>query len=61
MIVRVMCPVNMELKPGDNIITIDGDTTTIVKMVETRYGTRAVLANNTWRPTTTYNKTWWKA
>lgn len=61
MIVRVMCPVNVELKPGDRITTIRGRELTIDKMVETRYGTRVVFTNGTWRPTTTYNKTWSKA
>jgi hypothetical protein len=56
-----MCPVNVELKSGDRIRTIEGKETTIRKMIETRYGTRVVLDNRTWRPITTYNKTWWKA
>lgn len=34
---------------------------TVRRMVETKYGVYAVFSDDTWRPLTTYNKTWWRA
>ena len=31
------------------------------KIVETNSGVYVVFNNHTWRPITTYNRTWWKA
>ena len=33
---------------------------TVVRLVETKYGVYAVFDNGTWRPMSTYGKTWWK-
>lgn len=33
----------------------------VTRVVETKHGVYAVFQDGTWRPTSTYDRTWWKA
>lgn len=67
MIVRVMTPVAIEIKPGDKVLfTKKRDalpfarSATVTRLTETNGHTFAVLSNCTWRPITSYGRTWKK-
>ena len=62
--VNVLKPVEIELKPG-NMVEIDFNygcpaIVTVMRLVETRNKTYAVLSNCTYRPISTYGFTWRK-
>ena len=63
--VNVLAPTEIELKPGDKV-EIDFynnywcRTVTVRRLVETGCHTYAVLSNSTYRPMSTYNRTWRK-
>jgi hypothetical protein len=56
----------VELKPGDRV-ELDGFETDwfnrpfyVVRLVETRNTTYAIFSNKTWRPISSYGRTWRK-
>lgn len=65
MLVNVLTPSEIDLKPGDRV-EFDHTYETrrngyyIRRIVETSKHTYAVFNNCTWRPITSYGKTWWK-
>ena len=58
--VKVTKEVEVELNPGDVVILDGYNTTGIRRLVETYNNTYAVFHNETWRPLSTYGKTWRK-
>lgn len=64
MLAKVKVPLYVELVPGDTVeyFNYRGEIrqTTIKRVVETKYQTYAVFANNTWRPLSTHGITWIK-
>ena len=58
-------PVEVDLNIGDKVV-FDFTTCprrsgyTVRRLVETEYGVYAVFNNGTWRPMSTYGKTWRK-
>lgn len=65
MLVDVLVPSKIDLKPGDRV-EIDytyrksRNGYYIRRIVETSKHTYVVFTNDTWRPITSYGKTWWK-
>ena len=62
--VNVLKPTEIELKPGDKV-EVDFNkpwvgVPYVVRLVESRYQTYAVLSNGTYRPMSTYGLTWRK-
>lgn len=67
MIISVMKPVSVDIKPGDDVLLTEkwdavpfGRRATITRITETRGRIYAVLSNDTWRPITSYGRTWKK-
>ena len=51
----------MVFRVGLKSIKLVRKTLIAKKIVETNSGVYVVFNNGTWRPITTYNRTWWKA
>lgn len=56
--VTVRCPKEIDLKPGYTVRLRSGGDVIINRIVETRYHIYVVLSNGTWRPLSSYGKTW---
>ena len=62
MLVNVLEPATREFKPGRAVkVHSDyGESYLLIKrIVETVTGTYVVFSDHTWRPVSTYGKTWW--
>lgn len=64
--VPVVCKNTLNVNPGDKFYVgwkpknYVRETLVVKKVVETKTGVHVVFDNDTWRPLTTYNWTWWK-
>lgn len=64
--VPVVCKNTVNINPGDEfyvgckLINYVRKTLKVRKIVETGNGIHVVFSDDTWRPLTTYNTTWWK-
>lgn len=59
--VKINVPTEISLKPKDAVYLIEERKNTWIKrIVETSHGVYVVLYNDTWRPLTTYGRTWKK-
>lgn len=67
MIITMMKPVSIDIKPGDKVeiqfryrCKRQLRDVIVRRLVETDHGTYAVLSNHTWRPLSSYGRTWKK-
>lgn len=66
MIITMMKPVTVDIKPGDEVRLLRGEyvrrgVVVTVRRITVRDGlTYAVFSNHTWRPMSSYGRTWEK-